>query len=99
MALTSRGRQLRWLTNHRGLTEQPAGSNTDQRKDGIRAAQIRVAGGGNWLIGQPWCGVWCCAAALAAGVKIAKPYRWASVAFVEDDARAKRNGFRSWVSR
>lgn len=99
MALTPRGRSQRWLTNHRGITEQPPGSNTDNRVDGIRVAQRRVAGGGTWLIGQPWCGVWACAAALAAGVKIPHPYRWASVANIEDDAKFKNNGFRGWVSK
>lgn len=94
MALTSRGRALRWLSSHRGITEQPAGSNTDQRKDGIHAAQVRL---GSWLVGLPWCGVWACNAALAGGVKIAQAYRWASVATIEDDARAGVNGFLKWV--
>jgi hypothetical protein len=94
MALTPRGRALRWLTNHRGITESPAGSNRDNRKDGITAAQKRL---GAWLVGQPWCGVWACNAALEGGVKIAKPYRWAAVANIEDDARARTNGFLKWV--
>ena len=94
MALTPRGRALRWLTNHRGITEQPSGSNTDGRKDGIRAAQQRLGG---WLIGLPWCGVWACNAALAGGVKMSKPYRWASVTNIEDDAKAGTNGFIKWV--
>lgn len=94
MALTPRGRALRWLSRHRGITEQPAGSNRDNRKDGISAAQRRL---GAWLVGLPWCGVWACNAAMAGGVKPAKPYRWASVEAIEDDARARRNGFHSWV--
>lgn len=85
---------MRWLSRHRGMTEQPAGSNRDNRKDGISAAQRRL---GAWLVGLAWCGVWACNAALAGGVKIAKPYRWASVANIEDDARAGRNGFLGWV--
>jgi hypothetical protein len=95
MALTSRGSALRWLTNHRGITEQPPNSNRDTRKDGITAAQRRL---GDWLIGLPWCGVWACNAALHGGVKIAKPYRWASVSNIEDDARAGTNGFLKWVA-
>lgn len=95
--LTARGRCLRWLTNHRGITEQPPGSNCDERKDGIRAAQRLVAGGASWLYHQPWCGVWACAAALHAGVKIPQPSRWAGVANIEDDARARTNGFRGWT--
>jgi hypothetical protein len=94
MALTPRGRALRWLSSHRGITEDPYGSNRDNRKDGITAAQKRL---GSWLVGLPWCGVWACNAALAGGVKIAKPYRWASVANIEDDARAGTNGFLKWV--
>lgn len=96
--LTPRGRALRWLTRHRGITEDPAGSNRDNRQDGITAAQRKVAGGASWLIGLAWCGVWACAAALHAGVKIAEPYRWASVEKIEDDARDKRNGFRGWTT-
>lgn len=95
MGLTPRGKALRWLTRHRGITEQPAGSNTDGRKDGIRAAQQRL---GSWLVGLAWCGVWACNAALAGGVRIAKPYRWASVMNIEDDARAAVNGFRGWAA-
>lgn len=93
--LTPRGRALRWLTNHRYLTEQPANSNTDNRKDGIRKAQIDCAGGANWLVGQPWCGVWCFNALQAAGVKGISS-RMASVGFIEDDAKARRAPFRGW---
>jgi hypothetical protein len=91
--LTPRGRALRWMTNHRGITEQPPGSNSDRRKDGITAAQKRIG----TPVGGAWCGTWCANAALAGGVKIAAPWRWAAVAFIEDDARAKRNGFRGWI--
>lgn len=92
--LTPRGRTLRWLTNRRGITEQPAGSNRDERIDGITAAQRRL---GAWLVGLAWCGVWCANAAMAGGVRPSKPWRWASVANIEDDARAKTNGFRGWT--
>lgn len=95
-ALTPRGRALRWLTEHRGITEDPAGSNRDNRKDGITAAQARL---GDWLVGKAWCGVWAANAALEGGVKIVKPYRWASVLNIEDDAKMKTNGFRGWVSQ
>jgi hypothetical protein len=95
-SLSPRGRALRWLSSHRGITEQPPGSNTDQRKDGIRAAQERL---GHWLVGAAWCGTWAANAALAGGVDMDKPYRWASVGFIEDDARAKRNGFRGWIDK
>lgn len=93
--LTPRGRALRWLTRHRGITEDPPGSNTDRRADGIRAAQLKL---GAWLVGLSWCGVWAANAALAGGVQIRDPWRWASVANIEDDARARRNGFRGWTT-
>jgi hypothetical protein len=92
--LTSRGRALRWLTRHRGCTEQPAGSNTDQRADGIRAAQLRL---GAFLFRQPWCGTWAASALLAADVK-GVTSRLASVALIEDDARARRRPFRGWTT-
>lgn len=88
---------MRWLSTHRGLTEQPYGSNTDRRSDGIRAAQRRCANGGYWLLGQPWCGVWAWNALNAAKVK-GLTSRLASVAFIEDDARAGRGCFRDWVT-
>jgi hypothetical protein len=95
--LSPRGRALRWLTRHRGCTEQPAGSNSDRRGDGIRAAQLRLALGASWLTGQPWCGVWAASALLAAGVK-GVTSRLASVALIEDDARARRRPFRGWTT-
>lgn len=95
---TPRGRALHWLTMHRGITEQPAGSNRDNRQDGITAAQRLVADGDNWLTGLAWCGVWACAAAMHAGLRIPKPYRWASVANIEDDARNATNGFTGWAA-
>ena len=97
-SLTPRGRTLRWLTKHRGTTEQPPGSNTDQRVWGIRRAQVKCANGATWLVGQPWCGVWAFMACHVGGVRPKQPYRWASVAFIEDDAKAKRNGFRGWTT-
>jgi hypothetical protein len=92
--LTPRGRALRWLTNHRGITEDPAGSNRDNRSDGITAAQRRL---GSWLIGLPWCGVWFANALLAGGVA-GVGYRLASVVNIEDDAKAHRRPFRGWVT-
>lgn len=97
MTLKPRGRALRWHTRHRNLREDPAESNTDHRPDGIRAAQIRCAGGGNWLVGEPWCGVWAFAGLEAAGVQHLTS-RLASVALIEDDARVGRGPFRDWVT-
>jgi len=93
--LTSRGKALRWLTLHRGMTEHPPGTNTDLRADGIRAAQMRL---GLWLVGKPWCGVWHANALRAAGVK-GVSWRQASVALIEDDARARRAPYgHGWVT-
>lgn len=94
MALTVRGTALRWWTNHRGLREDPPGSNRDKRKDGITAAQKRL---GAWLVGLPWCGVYVANALLAAGVK-GVSYRQASVALCEEDARAGRAPFRDFLA-
>lgn len=93
---TSRGKALRWLSTHRGLTEQPPGSNTDDRKDGIRAAQLKL---GKWLVGQAWCGVWFANALLAAGVNFGSTgtYLLASVKEIASLARAKQKPFRGWV--
>lgn len=93
-----RAEALRFLRRRAGITEQPPGSNTDTRPKGIRWMQLKVAGGGTWLVGLAWCGVTACAAALHAGVHIPHPYRWASVANIEDDARQHTNGFRGWTT-
>ena len=94
--LTPRGKALRWLTNHRYLTEDPPGSNSDHRADGIRKAQMDCAGGGTWLVGLPWCGVWCFNALQAAGVRGINS-RMAAVAYIEDDAKAERGCYRGWM--
>lgn len=93
MALTARGKALRWWTLHRGFKEDPPGSNRDSRLDGITAAQRRL---GAWLVGLPWCGTWVANALLAAGVQGVN-YRQASVALIEDDARAGKAPFRDWL--
>lgn len=90
--LTPRGKALRWMTEHRGITEDPPGSNYDNRRDGIRAAQRRI---GPWVERAPWCGTWCFSALRAAGVQNLTG-RMASVAFIEDDARAKRYCYSGW---
>lgn len=95
MALTPRGKTLRHLSTHRGLTERPAGSNTDDRKWGIRRAQLNCAGGGTWLVGTPWCGEWAFWALQHGGVQ-GVSFRQASVALIEDDAKAGRRPFFDW---
>lgn len=100
MALTPRGKALRRMSTHRGITEEPDGSNTDRRPHkgdkrwGIRKAQEAL---GKWLVGLPWCGTWCAWALSAAGVRGVN-YRQASVALIEDDARAGRAPFSRWLA-
>jgi hypothetical protein len=99
--LTPRGKALRHLKKHRGITEFPAGSNSDNRPHandkrwGITKAQTLCAGGGKWLHGTPWCGTWCFWALHAAKVE-GLSSRLASVALIEDDARAHRRPFFDW---
>lgn len=93
MALTSRGRALRWLTDHRGLTEDPPGSNSDRRIDGISAALRRCG----QVDGVPWCGAWFGSALIAAGVK-GVTWRITSVKLIAEDAKARHKPFRGWVT-
>jgi peptidoglycan hydrolase-like protein with peptidoglycan-binding domain len=80
-----------------GYTEQPAGSNTDNRSDGIRTAEVHTADGDSWLIGQPWCGCWCFYG-LQAG-NVAGLGSWmASVASIEDYARKGAGCFKGWTT-
>lgn len=73
-----------------GLTEQPAASN---RGPGITEMQRRL---GAWLVGLAWCGVYVADGLLAAGVPVTA--RMASVALIEDDARAGRYGLKRWIA-
>lgn len=95
-----RQKSAEWHEAHVGITESPPGSNRDSRTDGIRASQIKCAGGATWLVGQPWCGVWCFRGLLAAGkVSESGSYSWlASVAAIEDRARAGLPPFRGWTT-
>lgn len=103
MALTPRGKALRHLKKHRGITENPANSNTDNRPNaddgryGIRKAQQAAAGGAEWLVGTPWCGEWARWALQQGGVQ-GLSARQASVLFIEADARAGRAPFTKWHS-
>lgn len=100
-SLTPRGKALRRLSTHRGITEDPARSNCDRRPNkkrygdarwGIRKAQEALAA---WLLETAWCGTWVAWALAAAGVK-GITSRLASVALIEDDARARRLPFFDW---
>ena len=91
-----RNRALKWMSDHRGITEDPVNSNCDNRSDGIRAAQDRCAGGGTWLRYQPWCGVWCFNAMTAAGGVKGLNSNMASVSWIEQQAKAGKDPFSSW---
>jgi len=87
---------LAHLERRVGYTEQPWGSNTDTRSDGIKTAQVHTAQGGTWLIGKPWCGCWCYYALESAGVE-GIDSSLASVALIEENAKAGRKCFTSWT--
>jgi hypothetical protein len=84
-------RALAWAKAQVGITENPAGSNRNPRNITLWQQAF-----GAYLIGQPWCGVFVGTALKHAGVAITA--RVASVALIEDDARAGRNGFEKLVS-
>jgi hypothetical protein len=93
----ARQKAMSHLQKRLGYTEQPDGSNCDNRSDGIRTAQTRTAGGGTWLHYQPWCGCWCFYALEAAGVK--KLGSWmASVASIEGYAKSASYCFKGWTT-
>lgn len=85
------------MTTHRGIREDPPGSNTDRRVDGIRAAQIRLGNGDTYLVGRPWCGVWVGAGLQAAGVERVDG-RIASVYWIEMQAKGGNPPFTGWTT-
>jgi hypothetical protein len=92
-----RDKSADWHNAHLGITESPANSNCDSRSDGIRTSQDGCANG-TWLRNQPWCGCWAWSGLYAAG-KVKKGDSWlASVASIEDYARAGRGPFKGWTT-
>ena len=92
-----RDKSSKWHEDHIGITESPANSNCDSRSDGIRTSQDGCANG-TWLREQPWCGCWAWSGLYAAG-KLKKGESWmASVASIEDYARAGRGPFKGWTT-
>lgn len=86
-----------WHEKHLGITENPADSNCDSRSDGIRTSQDGCANG-TWLRYQPWCGCWAWSGLYAAG-KVSKGDSWlASVASIEDYAKAGKGPFKGWTT-
>lgn len=88
---------LEHLSKRLGYTENPANSNFDDRPDGIKTSQRHTAGGGTWLDRQPWCGCWCFYALEAAGVAGIDSHL-ASVAQIEDYAKAGQKCYRGWTT-
>lgn len=92
-----RSKSAKWHDDHLGITESPSGSNCDSRSDGIRTSQDGCANG-TWLRYQPWCGCWAWSGLYAAG-KVKKGDSWlASVASIEDYARAGKGPFKGWTT-
>lgn len=83
-----RTKARRWAAAQVGTVENPAGSN---RGGKITEWQMYF---GLWLVGLAWCGVFVGRALAHAGVPV--NFRVASVAAIEDDAKAGRNGFKLW---
>lgn len=81
-------RAIQWARKQEGTTENPAGSNTGP---GITEWQRDF---GSWLVGQPWCGVFCGQALKRAGVAVDSYV--ASVAYIEQHAKEGSHGFKSW---
>lgn len=94
---SGRDKALKWMADHRGITEDPVNSNCDNRSDGIRNAQDDCADG-TWLRYEPWCGVWCFKALKASGKVNGLDYNMASVAWIEQRARAGKDPFSSWTT-
>jgi hypothetical protein len=92
-----RDKSADWHEAHLGITESPPDSNCDSRSDGIRTSQDGCANG-TWLRYQPWCGCWAWSGLYAAG-KVGKGESWlASVASIEDYAKAAKGPFRGWTT-
>lgn len=90
-AVTAREKAIKYAPSLLGEREVPPGSNRGRRLTGWQSSF------GSWLVGQPWCGVLCGVALRNSNVKVNS--RIAAVAFIEDDARAGRNGFKEWKGR
>jgi hypothetical protein len=86
---------LAFARTYVGKTEYPS----NRGAWGLSAWQRELAGGGSWLDGAPWCGifVW---AALTKGAHVkGLNSRCAAVSFIYADAGAGRNGWKSRHAR
>lgn len=75
-----------------GKTESPYGSN--KAPWGLMAWQSAL---GSWLVGQAWCGTFVYHCLTVGGKVEGLTYRCAAVRFIEEDARAGRNGWKKTV--
>src|SRR5262245_19122368 len=94
---TPREAALDHMQKRLGYTEDPAGTNCDNRSDGIRTSQDHTAGGGTWLRYQPWCGCWCYYAMEAAGVERIDS-SLASVSQIQQYAKSASKCYRGWTT-
>lgn len=93
-----RDKSKKWHEGHLGITESPPNSNCDSRSDGIRNAQDETANG-TWLRNQPWCGCWAFMGLYQSSKVRSGTDSWmASVASIEDYARAGNGPFRGWTT-
>jgi hypothetical protein len=92
-ATGTRQQALDFLAARNGYTENPANSNRDNRSSGISTSQFHCLG---WD-GEPWCGCWCFFGAEAAGVA-GIDSSLASVAAIEEEARAGVAPYRGWTT-
>lgn len=90
--LSPKEKAEKWALAQVGTTERTG--NNDGPK--ILAWQRHTARGATYLDGAPYCGIGCENAAAHGGFETSS--RWASVGFIEDDARAGRSGFSRWTT-
>lgn len=87
---TPRVRAIKYASTLLGAKEVPAYSNRGPK---VTPWQRSF---GEWLVGQPWCGVFVGVILRHVGVNVNS--RIAAVSYIEDDAKAGRNGFKQWKS-
>lgn len=81
---------IAWARAQVGTVEQPASSNRGPKITPWQQSW------GSWLVGQPWCGVFVGVALRDHGGVVGLNSRLAAVAFIEDDAIARRFGWAGW---
>lgn len=90
--ITPREIAVNWASDQVG-TREMTGNNDGPT---VHRWQDDTARGAHYYDRAPYCGIGCENACRRAGVKTSP--RWASVAFIEDDARRGVNGFRGWTT-